>query len=1585
MSELISPIAKSIITSLRDTPFALQGECKTYESKAGLTIAEIISEVTEEWQKPYLRVILNDEVLLADDYALTIPSEGDVLNILVVPHGGDGAILKSVLMIAVVVAATYFLGPAGYGLTGAALAGSVAAVSLVSSLALSALFPPPSPATASGSTGVAADPVYGFSAVSNASNPYGVIPRVYGRRMVMPQHAMNPYVVSSGSDQYLHQIFTAGYGPLAIEQIMIGNTPLSNYKDVEYYIHESFEAGDELKICKNDIWQDPYSIALLHNVEHIVQTTDDAQSAAIDIQFPQGLYQVNIQNGNNLNAQSQISIQIRQSGGSTFSPLSQFSPVITGGGAQLGSTVTSSSWSLSGSTYTENPNHPVVDSLPDSSAKPNGSYLTTVSYDDFGGAVYQDHQNSYTTSGTSDVINLDTMSNKPFFVTANVTFPSAGKWDIRVVRVSENNTASNQYTKNYLSSIRSIKNIPPIAPDKPMAIIELKIKATDQLNGSVQNLSCIVTSKLPVWNGSSWTVQATRNPAWAYLDVLRGNAINIPVSDYRINLSAFLSWANWCDESVASFAFTPSSSPNTATTVGYVTSLYHTHLHREPDSGGLAYWVNQIDSSVLTREQVASAFVNSEEGQDDQRAKCDLEVTSQTTVWEALKLIAGTGYASPSSAGGKYSIAIDRLQSTPVQLFTPRNIQAFSGLLSYHIQPHALRVQYTPTDSTTATEVVVFDDGYSADGAGGTQVATIYETMPLVGITRYNQAYVMGRRSIAQGRLRIETFTLKVDAENLLANRGDFVRLAHDVPKLGAGWGRVANISGNVLTLDESITNPGGSLVARVRKQDGAQVDLSVSLVSGSSLTVSSTSGINIGDVVAYGIAQQITIDCLVKSIKPDADFKAQLELIPYAPGIYTAETNPIPAYNPYGGEWTGGGIGGGNNNNNTTTPGIVSSLLGSYVITYTNTSPSISVTLSWGKPAQGGTAVSYKIYYLDYAPVVSGATNTEYVTNVYKTLLLRDPDSSGLAYYVGLLNTGSATRTDIYNAIHNSAEALSIGQLNGGWRLLGTTNNLNFIAFNDYQFLDSSGNTIDFNGKTLTFAVTGVGSDKSSIPPENAAHAVVTPIVDKPSATATLTVTGGFFANNLNWTYSTNQFDIAAVEIWGATVNNRASASLIAKVPTPSDSYSHTGLSPTVTWYYWIKAVNANGVYSDWYPLSATAGVSGRPSDDPSYLLDQLFGEINTDQIAAELNTRINLIDGPLATPGTVNARINTEAVTRAAADSSLASQISTVTASTATNAAAIVTEQTARANADSALSTQITTVSSATATNTTANATNAAAIQNEVTARTSADSALSSSINTVQARLDTGDYAAVKTSASASASSITGLNAKYSVQVDAGGRVAGVQLNSSSTGSSSFTVLADNFNVYKPSVTGSPVQVFGLGTVNGTTALGLNGQLIVDGSIVARNIAVGQVGTIAIGGNAVTVASSFTTPGDIEYIGLSWVTVASGTITTSGTQPILATLNAWVGGAYYNGSNNTNDLNINAEIFIGGYSKSIVPNLTAVKGILICSSGSVLFTGIPSGTYSFYVRYRASDILTGSLGFLVRNPTITALETKR
>jgi hypothetical protein len=1308
----LKPVYEGIVTSYRPSPFAVPGDFITHHARAGQSIAEIIEDIAPDWQHPYLRVVLNDEVIAKDDWALTVPCKDDTLNIILVPQGGDaGQIFKMIAVIVVVAVVSYFtagaLGPTaagGMGLlssAGAAAAGAAvgAVAGLAASLALNALFPPPAPSTAStGSSGVAEDPVYGFNRTSNTANPYGCIPRVYGRRKVLPLHAMNPYIISSGSNQFLYQIFTAGYGPLAIEQIMIGDTPIGNYKDVEYFIHEAFLAGDELKICKEDVWTDPYSINLLKNSASVRNTTEDAERVAIDIQFPMGLYQVNKSNGNQQAWSVDFSVEIAPVGSSTWSPISAFAPTVDGNGVSIYSAVTSNSWEAVGSPYAENPAYPVVDALPESSSRTDGEMLTTVSYDENGYATYQNHVNHYTLSGSSNTVRVSGQFTRAFFATIYATLPTAGQYQIRVTRLSDDQDPATTavYCNSYLSSIRTYKNAPPVAPDKPISLIEVKIKATDQLNGSINNLSCIVTSKLPVYDGNNWVIQPTRNPAWAYLDVLRGNAIKKPIADQRIDLDAFKEWADWCNGAMLNAPGMP-------------------------------------------------------------RAMCDLEISSQSTIWETLRLIAATGYGAPTLAGGKHSIAIDRIKDTPVQLFTPRNTLSFSASINYLTRPHALRVSYTPEDSATADEVIVYDDGYNATGTGGKQQATNFEPLKLVGISRYEQAYTMARRAIAQGKLRIETWTINTDVENLLATRGSFVRLAHDVPKLGTGWGRITGITGQTITLDEDFKVTTGSLIARVRTKTGEQIDFPISAAQGNRATLTGNiSVISEGDVLVYGESNRITMDCLVKSIRPGPDLTAQLELIPYAPAIYTAEVSEIPEYDPNGNQWTGGSAGGGTGTSNKTTPGQVTALKASAIVTYDNKAPRISITLSWGKPVTGGTAVSYKIYHRD----------------------------------------------------------------GGTWKQIGQTVDLSYIAFDNYQFVDADGNPLEMAGRSLVFAVSGVGADGSSYPPETAASVSVTPIVDPSASAATLTAVGGVFEIILSWNYANTGFDAAFAELWGGTTNNRASAGLVAKVAVPQKVYHHVGLVPGSTWYYWIRFVDGKGGFSEWYPISSTGGVSASPSTDPTIILDQLNGAIDTTQLAEELNQRIDLIDDPDTVPGSVRALIKTETTNRTTADSALQSQVATIAATTNTNAAAIQSEATARANGDSA------------------NAT---------------------TINQVQARLDTGDYAAVKVQSSASASAITGLNAKYSVQVDANGGVVGIMLNSNGVGTGSFIVSADFFKVYKPGYTSMPM--FQVGTVNGTTAVGIKGNLIVDGTIVTNGLAnnsvtipLSQTSYDAIGGNGGT-----------------------------------------------------------------------------------------------------------------------------------
>jgi hypothetical protein len=53
----------------------------------------------------------------------------------------------------------------------------------------------------------------------------------------------------------------------------------------------------------------------------------------------------------------------------------------------------------------------------------------------------------------------------------------------------------------------------------------------------------------------------------------------------------------------------------------YVAELYRTYLEREPDSGGLTYWVGKLEADALTMQQVESAILSSDEYQNLQNIK----------------------------------------------------------------------------------------------------------------------------------------------------------------------------------------------------------------------------------------------------------------------------------------------------------------------------------------------------------------------------------------------------------------------------------------------------------------------------------------------------------------------------------------------------------------------------------------------------------------------------------------------------------------------------------------------------------------------------------------------------------------------------------------------------------------------------------------------------------------------------------------------------------------------------------------------------------------------------------------------------
>lgn len=102
----------------------------------------------------------------------------------------------------------------------------------------------------------------------------------------------------------------------------------------------------------------------------------------------------------------------------------------------------------------------------------------------------------------------------------------------------------------------------------------------------------------------------------------------------------------------------------------------------------------------------------------------------------------------------------------------------------------------------------------------------------------------------------------------------------------------------------------------------------------------------------------------------------------------------------------------------------------------------------------------------------------------------------------------------------------------------------------------------------------------------------------------------------------------------------------------------------------------------------------------------------------------------------------------------------------------------------------------------------------------------------------------------------SIGGVAASWGLELNINNRVVGMIRLNGTDSVSAFTVLADKFIVVHPSDDGTFIEAFIVGLVDGVPTVGINGNLIVDNTILARHIDVltlsaisANIGTITAG----------------------------------------------------------------------------------------------------------------------------------------
>ncbi len=288
------------------SPHPLQTTKIHTTGRAGESLLDMVQStgVQAEWLKDG-HAWVNSVYIPFDTWKDVKPLAGDLVEFRLVAKGGKGG-LRSLLMIVVAVAAAWVTGGASIagltlttaGTTTAAVAGAV--VATAGSMLVNALVPIKPPAQSSADLAEGRR-LLSLSGGANSEAQYAPIPVVLGQHRFAPPLASKMYSSSDGTDRYLHLLLCWGVGRLEVKDIVIGDTPLSSYKDYEI-ASVSGVAGEDLsplmKIVGNDIDEDSVGVEL-KNAESWSTRKVGGKPTRIEalVNFPQGLCKINKSGG----------------------------------------------------------------------------------------------------------------------------------------------------------------------------------------------------------------------------------------------------------------------------------------------------------------------------------------------------------------------------------------------------------------------------------------------------------------------------------------------------------------------------------------------------------------------------------------------------------------------------------------------------------------------------------------------------------------------------------------------------------------------------------------------------------------------------------------------------------------------------------------------------------------------------------------------------------------------------------------------------------------------------------------------------------------------------------------------------------------------------------------------------------------------------------------------------------------------------------------------------------------------------------------------------------------------------------------
>lgn len=464
----------------------------------GSTVAEIVAvTITDPVYAAHAHIYIGDQYIPRHLWHRVRPKPGATIYLKVVAHGGGGGggknPLRTVLTIAVI-AASFYAGPilgaalSPTGAAGASFFGSLtygqlggAIIGVAGYLATNAIAPvrPPSLANLSQTQTTRDSPTLFIEGARNGARPFSTVPVVLGVHKNVPPLGVQTYTEVVGDDNYLRMLVVWGYGPLKIENIKIGETPIQDFDDVTIETREGRAGDAAITIIPDQVAQDDFSILLAQASDWQTRSAQpDADELSVDITFPSGLVQFNDQGGRGSRS---VAVQIQYRLATGGSPNPWLTPTFTAntGGSVAGDTVT------------------------------------------------------FTANRTSAIRHGLRWS-----------VGTRGDYEIRIRRTTNDTDDTQIFDQVQWTALRAITDEDPINFAHPLAITALSIKATDQLNRAVDELSATTSSYVERVTDDTEVVSS--NPADLYRHVLQGAANAKALTDARVDIDKLQDWYAFC-------------------------------------------------------------------------------------------------------------------------------------------------------------------------------------------------------------------------------------------------------------------------------------------------------------------------------------------------------------------------------------------------------------------------------------------------------------------------------------------------------------------------------------------------------------------------------------------------------------------------------------------------------------------------------------------------------------------------------------------------------------------------------------------------------------------------------------------------------------------------------------------------------------------------------------------------------------------------------------------------------------------------------------------------------------------------------